>query len=260
MHAEAGHHLVEHQQRAVAVAERAQAVEETRRRRDAVHVAGHRLDDHRGDVVREGVEQPPDRIEIVVGGGEGEFGQGGGHAGRGRHAEGQQAGAGLHQQGVAMAVVAALELQDARAAGGAAGEAQGAHGRLGAAGAQPHHVQMRHAGAEQLRHRDLGLGGRAVGEAHQRLRAHRLDHRRMLVAEDHRAPGADVIDVAAAVGIGQPRAVGRGDETRSAADRLERPHRRVDAAGDRAARTREQGFGDGDGTHCGDGRAERARV
>ena len=34
--------------------------------------------------------------------------------------------------------------------------------------------------------------------------AHRLDDRRVRVPEDHRAPGADEVDVAVAVGVGEP--------------------------------------------------------
>ena len=48
--AEAGHHLVEDQHGAVLRALLAQRLEETGHRRDAVHVAGDRLDDHAGDV------------------------------------------------------------------------------------------------------------------------------------------------------------------------------------------------------------------
>ncbi|MNT41747.1 hypothetical protein D3C72_1781200 [compost metagenome] len=42
---EAGHHFVEDQHDAVLVTQAAQAFEEPRRWRHAVHVAGHRLDD-----------------------------------------------------------------------------------------------------------------------------------------------------------------------------------------------------------------------
>ena len=52
------------------------------------------------------------------------------HAGRVGDAEGGDAGAGLHQKAIGVAVVAAFELDDEIAAGGGAGDADGAHGGL----------------------------------------------------------------------------------------------------------------------------------
>src|SRR5215212_1093093 len=49
--AEPGDHLVQHEQRAGAVADRAQPLEEPGLRGHHAHVAGHRLDDHAGQVV-----------------------------------------------------------------------------------------------------------------------------------------------------------------------------------------------------------------
>ena len=49
-HAEAGHHFVEDQQRAVLVGHLPQRLAELGRRRDAAHVADDRLDDHAGDL------------------------------------------------------------------------------------------------------------------------------------------------------------------------------------------------------------------
>ena len=66
------------------------------------------------------------------------------HAGAGRVAEGGQARAGLDQQRVGMAVVAALELDDLAAAGGAARQADRAHRRLGARADQAHLLHGRH--------------------------------------------------------------------------------------------------------------------
>ncbi len=67
-----------------------------------------------------------DGVQIVEGQGEGEAGNLLRHAGRAGNAEGGDAGAGLDQQAVGVAVVAALELDDDLAAGGGAGQADGA--------------------------------------------------------------------------------------------------------------------------------------
>src|SRR3546814_3352951 len=69
---------------------------------------------------------------IVVGQSQREVGQRLGHARRGRYAEGQRAAAGLDQERVAVAVVAALELDDACPSGGAAREPDRRQRRLGA--------------------------------------------------------------------------------------------------------------------------------
>ena len=50
-HAEPGHHLVEDQQHAVSRAQVPQPRQEPRRGPHQIHVAGDRLDDHRGDVL-----------------------------------------------------------------------------------------------------------------------------------------------------------------------------------------------------------------
>jgi hypothetical protein len=62
------------------------------------------------------------------------------------------------------------------------------------------------------------------------------------MAQDHRAPGADVVDVAPAFDVPQPGAFGAADEARRAADGSEGAHRRIDAAGDDALRALEGGW------------------
>ena len=59
---------------------------------------------------------------------------------------------------------------------------------------------------------------------------HSRHHLGVRVAEQHRAPRADQVDVSLAVGVGEPRALGTHHESRRAADRPERAHRLVDPA------------------------------
>ena len=66
--------------------------------------------------------------------------------GAGRQAEGGDAGAGLGEQRVDVAVVAAGELDDTAAAGEAAGQPDRAHRRLGAGVDQPHLLDRRRPG------------------------------------------------------------------------------------------------------------------
>src|SRR6185312_557128 len=74
---------------------------------------------------------------------------------------------------------------------------------------------------------------------------HRADDVGVGVAEDGGAPGADVIDVGAAILPVDARALGAGDEDGLAADGAEGADGAVDAAGDDGAGTLEEGSGRG---------------
>ena len=122
-HAKAGHHLVEHQQRAVLRAQLAAALHEGHAGAHEVHVAGDRLDHQAGELVAVQREGFFELRHVVVFEHQRVLHHLGRHAGAGRVAEGGQARAGLDQQRVGMAVVAAFELDDLAAAGGAARQA-----------------------------------------------------------------------------------------------------------------------------------------
>ena len=77
------------------------------------------------------------------------------------------------------------------------------------------------------------------------LLAHGIQHVRMAVAKDHRAPRTDVIDITLVVFIGDVGAFGVFEEQRCAADAFERTDWRVDAAGDVFLGVGKQGFGTG---------------
>ncbi len=182
-------------------------------------------------------------VGVVVGERDGVIGERGRHAGRARHAERQRAGTGLDQQGVAVAVVATLELDDLVAPGIAAREADRAHRRLGAGIGHADLVEARHDRADALGELDLERAGRAEAQAARRGFDHRADDLGMRVAGDHRPPRADIVDVALAVDVDQARALGARDERRRAADRLEGAHRRIDSAGNDPRGALEEFFG-----------------
>ena len=77
-------------------------------------------------------------------------------ASRAGDAEGGHAGAGLDQQAIGVAVIAALELDDVFAAGEAAREADRRHGRLGAGGDEAQLLDGRQGGDDELG--EIGLG------------------------------------------------------------------------------------------------------
>ena len=134
--AEAGHDLVEDKQGSVSLGDLAQALEVAFGGRDGSGVADDRLNDDGGDRVRVGGEGGAQGAEVIEGQGKGVLGGVGGDAGGAGDAEGGDAGAGLDQHGVGVAVVAALELEHQVAVGEAAGEADSGHAGLGAGGGE----------------------------------------------------------------------------------------------------------------------------
>src|SRR5690606_35675008 len=83
---EATHHFIKNQHDTVHGAQLAQALQEGFARRNAVHVAGHRLDDHTGNLIAHLREAFFNAVEIVVVEGDGVGGNGGRYARRGRYA------------------------------------------------------------------------------------------------------------------------------------------------------------------------------
>jgi len=65
------------------------------------------------------------------------------------------------------------------------------------------------------------------------------------VAEDHGTPGAEVVDIAIAVRVDDPSAMGPLDKRRRAADCTKSSHRRVDAARKKSLGSLLQGLGSG---------------
>ena len=194
-------------------------------RQDAVGVADDRFDDDAGDVAAHFVEQLCRRVEVVIGKGEREVGQRLGHAGRIGQSERERARAGLHQEAVAVAVVAALELHQAGAAGGAARQADRRQRGFGTRIDHAHHLHGRHQATHGFGHRDFQRVGHAEAQAVAHGARHGVQHGRVRVACDHRAPAADVVDVAVAVHVDQVGALGALGEERLPTHRLERAHR-----------------------------------
>ena len=234
-HAKAGHHLVQHQERSVFGAQFAGAAHKGRGGAHKVHIAGNRLNHHASQLfavqhkgffkLRQVVEFEHQRVLH-------HFGR---HARAGGVAKGGQARAGFDQERVRVAVVAALKLDELAAPGGATRQADGAHGRFGARADQAHHVHAGHVFQDLFGQFHLALGGRAKRKALGQRFLHRVYHRRVAVAQNHRAPGADVVGIALAVGVPHIGALGAADKARRAAYGLKGAHRRVDAAGNNGA-------------------------
>src|SRR5690606_37578212 len=80
---------------------------------------------------------------------------------------------------------------------------------------------------------------RAVGQPVARRAGDRLDDFRVRLADDHRTPGPEVVDVAAALDVPHVGALGAGDESRRAADRAKSAHGGVHTADQDALRALE---------------------
>jgi hypothetical protein len=161
-------------------------------------------------------------------------------AGRGGLPEGREARAGGHQEVIGVAVVATLELEHELAPGEAAREPHGAHRGLCARGDEAHALLVRNEALHGLRQQDLALAGRAEGRALGRRARHGVDHGGVRVAEDQGAPGADEVEVGAAVGVLGPRAARAHDHGRRPAHGAEGAHGRADAARQHGLGAREE--------------------
>src|SRR6266536_613291 len=97
-------------------------LQEARRRRDAAHVPGDRLDDDRGKAFAVALDGRGSPFEIVVVDDDRVGGDTGGNAERRRDAERRETGSRAREEAVGVPVVAAGELDDPVTAGEAAGE------------------------------------------------------------------------------------------------------------------------------------------
>ena len=117
--AETGHHLIKNQDAAVLVTNVAQGFQETWLRRNAVHIARHRLDDDAGNLLTDLGKARFHPLRVVIGECNGVLGQRRRNTRRAGLAVGQGTGARFYQQGVRVAVVVTLELDDLIATRGA---------------------------------------------------------------------------------------------------------------------------------------------
>mmetsp|Transcript_1349 Transcript_1349/g.3817 ORF Transcript_1349/g.3817 Transcript_1349/m.3817 type:complete len:483 (+) Transcript_1349:151-1599(+) len=222
--AESGHHLVEHEDGAIGVAELAQAGEELLVRNDEARVADDALEDHARDLALVCLEERLHRLEVVVRRNERRLRRALGHTGRVRQAERSDAGARGNEEGVGVAVVAAVELDHLLALGVRAHQAEHTHAGLGAGVGEAHHLHRRHRVDDHLRELVLERTGSAERRALVHGLLDRIQHAIVRVAHDRRAPRADVVDVLVAVDVIRLAALHAVKDNRLAADRLEGTH------------------------------------
>ena len=230
--AEAGHDLVEDEERAVGGGEGADEFEVAGFGEEEPGVGGNGFDDDGGDLVTGGGEEGFDGFGVVVGEDGGESGKGGGDAGAVWLAVGERTAAGGDEETVDVAVVAAVEFDDAVAPGEAAGEAETGHGGFGAAVAHADLLNGWDPVDDGAGHFDFPWIGDAEAEAEFGGFVDDIDEDVGGVAEDGGAPCADVVDEQAAVDVFDDGTFGATDEERFAADIAEGADGAVDPAGD----------------------------
>src|SRR3977135_4454137 len=155
-----------------------------------------------------------------------------GTAGAVRPAVSERSASGLDEQRIDVPVIAALELDDFVAAGESARESQAGHRRFGPAVDHSHFLDRRNPAANQLGHLDFQRVGNAEADPARGRGADGVDHDRRGVAENGRAPGADVVEVLFAVDVPDSRTLSALDEEWVAAQAAKSADGRIDAAGD----------------------------
>ena len=180
------------------------------------------------------------RFPVVVGHRNGELGHFPGYACAVRFSEGERPGARRHQQGVHMAVVAADEFDDFAASGVAARQPDGGHGRFRSGVDHAHFFHGGHHARNHFRHVHLRRRGDAIAQPPVHGGMDGVQNGLRSVAQNGRAPGADVVNELASVRVSDVGSLGGLDKERVAVHVAEGSDGGVDAAGDDGARAGEE--------------------
>ncbi len=198
---------------------------------DDSHVSHDRLENHGGYLAAALGERSLQAARVVVIEHERVMRRAPRHARRIRHAERRRRAAGGHQQAIHMAVVIAREFDHDIAPREPAGQTQSAHRGFSSRIHQPHLLDRRHGRDDQVGQFTLGLGRRSEARPAGNRRLERRGHGWMAMPEDHRSPGADVIDVAIAVEIEEIRPAAPLEKNRFPADSAKSSSGTIHAAG-----------------------------
>src|SRR5687767_665118 len=226
-----GHDFIEDKERAVVVCDLPQSFEIALLGRNAPHVPCDGFQDDGGELLSFAREEIPDRPEVVVR-------QDGCvpcgtscDAGAVRKAEGCNTRAGRDEEGVAVTVVVAVELENPLSSRISAGEPDGAHRRLRSGVGHPDHLDGRYGSTHELRELDFELRRGAEGRTFPRRGLYSLDDLRIRMPEDEGTVAHHVVEIRVAVHIEDARTLAAIHKQRVSTDRAECPHGAVYAAG-----------------------------
>src|SRR5215210_1483451 len=195
----------------------------------AAHVPCYGLQDYGGEPLSLAREEIPHRLEVVVGQNGGILGSPSGDTRAIGEAEGGHARAGRDEEGVAVAVVVAVELEDLLSSRVSAGEPDGAHRRLRPRVGHPDCLYRRDGPAHQLSELDLEFRRGTEGRALSGHGLYCLDNLRECVPEHERTVAHHVVQIGIAVDVEDARTFTALHEQRISTDRSEGPHRAVHA-------------------------------
>ena len=230
---ETGNDFVEDQKRTVLRAQFTQATQETGLRQHKPHIARHRLHKQRCNLIGPGFEQRLHSPQIVVGSKQRIRHRTRRNTGRTGNGERSHTGTGAGQEGIAMSMIAADELDHLVASGHAAGKTQRTHGGFGTGVHHAHHFHGGQRGTDFLGKTHFIFAGRAVACAARRSLAYGFRYGRVRMAHQHGAPGTEEIDDVLTIGRGKMRTFGIGNEQRIGMDIAAGPHGAVHTAGNK---------------------------
>ena len=223
-HPAAGHHLIKYQQGTRLAAQLAAALHEGHTGPHEVHVSRNWLDHQAGHFRAVQFEGLFELLDVVVLQHQGVRHHLRRHTGAGGVAKSGQARSGLDQQSVGVAVITPFKFDDFAAPGGTARQTYGTHPRLRTAADQAHHVQAGVKLQDGFDQFHLAFGGCPKREPIAGGGGNGLDHGRVPMPQNHRAPGADVIGVLLPVGIPHVGALRTRNKTGRATNGLEGTH------------------------------------
>jgi len=208
-----------------------QRFQKTVLRQDNSHVARHRFQDDGRQILGVKLHGFFQRGDVIVRQAQGQVSHRFRNSRRSRNAQCRDAGAGLDEQRIGMAVVAAVKFDDHVSARAAAGQANRRHGGFRSGTGHSHPLHRGNGLANQPGHFRFRRRGRAEAGSPPGGIADGRNHVRVGVSENHRPPGKNVVDVFFSVQVIDFAACGALNKQRVAADRFPGAHRRINAAG-----------------------------
>src|SRR5205085_12389843 len=137
----------------------------------------------------------------------------------------------LDQQTVSVSVITTFELHQLRPSGDATCETNRRHRRFGAAAYHAYHLDRRHCIDHFLRELDFEFGRCAKAGSLGCDFLNSSDDFFIRVAQNHRSPRTDIVDVSISIDVGDGRATRRADKSWRASNAAKSAHRRIDTPG-----------------------------
>ena len=240
---EATHDFIKNEDSAMLFSLCSERFKETLDRRYAAHIARDRLNNDSSDLIPLFIHQLFERIDVIIRGNEGILCGAFRDTRTVRTAKGRCAGTRLDEKAVAVSMVAAFKFQDLITAGIASRCTKCAHRRFSAG---VHHTEFfdgRIDFVNQLGDFCLHRCRRTVRGASLSCFLNGSNDSWMCVSEDHRSPGADVIDIGISIDICDMRTFRRRNEGRRAAHVRVGTDRTIDPAGHEFPRFFKRSFG-----------------